>query len=122
MESTFAKVEELADHVKNYVKTKIASAKLSVAEKTSRLISNLIAGLVVAGVFLLFILFGSIAGALALSAWIGKMYAGFLIVAGIYLLIGIIVWNARERLLRIPIMNSMISQLFKDDENEKDQI
>ena len=120
MESTFAKVEELADHVKDYVKTKIASAKLSVAEKTSKLISNLIAALIVAGVFLLFILFGSIAGALALSAWIGKMYAGFLIVAGIYLLIGIIVWNARERLLRIPIMNSIINQMFKEDDDEKD--
>jgi len=119
MESTFAKVEELADHVKDYVKTKIASVKLNAAAKTSKLISNLIAGLIVAGVFLIFIIFGSIAAALALSAWIGKMYAGFLIVAGIYLLGGIIVWSSRERLLRIPIMNSMISQLFKDDENEK---
>ena len=70
--------------------------------------------------FSLFIIFGSIAAALALSAWIGKMYAGFLIVAGIYLLIGIIVWNARERLLRIPIMNSIINQMFKEDDDEKD--
>ena len=120
MESTFAKIEELADHVKDYVKTKVASVKLNVAAKTSRLISNLIAGLIVAGVFSLFIIFGSVAAALALSAWIGKMYAGFLIVAGIYLLAGIIVWNGCERILRIPIMNSMIKQLFKDDEDEKD--
>lgn len=120
MESTFAQVEELADHVKDYVRTKITSVKLNAAAKTSKLISNLVAGFVVAGVFLIFIIFGSIAAALALSAWIGKMYAGFLIVAGIYLLAGIIAWSSRDRLLRIPIMNSMISQLFKDDENEKD--
>ena len=120
MESTFTKIEELADHVKDYVKTKITSVKLNAAARISKLISNLIAGLVVASVFLLFIIFGSVAGALALSAWIGKMYAGFLIVAGIYLLLGIVVWTGRERILRIPIMNSLIHQLFKEDEDEKD--
>jgi len=118
MESTFAKVEELADHVKDYVQTKIASAKLNAAAKTSKLFSNLIAGFIVAGVFLIFVIFGSMAAALALSAWLGKMYAGFLIVAGIYLLAGIVVWGSRERLLRIPIMNSMINQLFKEDEKD----
>jgi hypothetical protein len=119
MDTTFEKVEELADHVKDYVKTKIDSVKLNAAARTSTLFSNFIAGLVVAVVFLFFIVFGSIAAALALSAWIGKLYAGFLIVAGIYLLIGIITWSSRETILRIPIMNSMIRQLFKDDDNEK---
>ena len=118
MESTFAKVEELADHVKDYVQTKIASTKLNAAAKTSKLFSNLVAGFIVAGVFLIFVIFGSMAAALALSAWLGKMYAGFLIVAGIYLLAGIVVWGSRERLLRIPIMNSMINQLFKEDEKD----
>jgi hypothetical protein len=120
MESTFARVEDLASHVKDYVKTKIASVKLNAAANISKLLSNLIAGFIVAGVFLLFIIFGSIAAALALSAWLGKMYAGFLIVSGIYLFLGIVVWSARETILRMPIMNSMISQLFKEDENEKD--
>jgi hypothetical protein len=120
MDTTFSKVEELADHVKDYVKTKINSVKLNAAAKTSTVISNLVAGLIVAAVFSLFIVFGSIAAALAISAWIGKLYAGFLIVAGIYLLLGMITWSSRERILRIPIMNSLIRQLFKEEENEKD--
>ena len=119
MESTFDRVEELADHVKDYVRTKIAAVKLTAAAKTSKLVSNLIAAVVVVGVFLLFVLFASMAGAFALSAWIGKMWAGFLIVSGIYLLLGLIVWKSRERILRIPIMNSLIRQFFKEDEHEK---
>lgn len=120
METTFAKFEELADHVKDYVRTKVETVKLTAAAKTSKVISNLIAGLIVAAVFSLFVVFGSVAAAFAISAWIGKMYAGFLIVAGVYLLIGLIIWNMRETILRIPIMNSFIRQLFKEEENEKD--
>jgi len=121
MEQTFAKIEELADHVKDYANTKIASVKLEAAAKSSKLLSNFFAGFIVACVFLFFLVFASIAAAYALSAWIGKMYAGFLIVAGVYFLAGIIIWNVREKFLRIPIMNGMIRQLFKkDEENEQD--
>src|SRR5437868_12300020 len=120
MDTTFARVEELADHVKDYVKTKIDSVKLNAAAKTSTVISNLVAGLILAAVFSLFIIFGSIAAALAISAWIGKLYAGFLIIAGVYLLLGMIICNSCKTILRIPIMNSLIRQLFKKDLNEKD--
>ena len=57
MEKAFTKAEELADTAKEYVNARIESAKLSVAEKTSAVIANLVAGLTVIGVLLLFILF-----------------------------------------------------------------
>jgi hypothetical protein len=89
--------------------------------KRSKVLSNFFAGLIVACGFLFFLVFASIAAAYALSAWIGKMYAGFLIVSGIYFLLGIIIWNGREKFLRIPVMNAMIRQLLKkDEENEQD--
>jgi hypothetical protein len=119
MDGPFSKLSDLADHVKEYAQAKIASVKLETAARISRLLSNLFAGLIVAAVFSLFIIFGSVAGALAISAWTGKMYAGFLIVAGVYLLVGFIVWNSREKILRLPIMNSILRQLFKDDDYEK---
>ena len=118
MEKVFAKVEKLADHFKEYVNTKIASVKLNAAAKTSQMISNLVARIIVSIVFLLFILFASIAASLAISEWIGKSYSGFLIVSGFYLLATIIIWKGRERLLRLPIMNAMIRQLFKKETDE----
>ncbi|MGB5007361.1 MAG: phage holin family protein [Ferruginibacter sp.] len=118
MEKAYAKIEELADSVKEYVNTRIESTKLTVAEKSSAIIANLAAGMVVAIVFLFFIIFAGIALALVLGEWIGVNWAGFLIVAGIYLLIAIIVWFARGRLIRLPVMNAMIKQLFGNDDEE----
>jgi hypothetical protein len=123
MSETLKKVEELTDHVKDYITTKVEITKLRLAEKTSLTIGNIIAAVVVAVLFLFVILFGSIAGAWALSDWIGKNYVGFLIVAGFYLLVAIIVWFTRNRLIRFPVMNAIIKMLHKkdDDEQQKDQ-
>src|ERR1044072_9469396 len=120
MSETLINVEELTDHVKDYITTKVEITKLRLAEKTSLTIGNIIAALVVAVLFLFVILFGSIAGAWALSDWIGKNYAGFLIVAGFYLLVAIIVWFARGKLIRFPVMNAIIKMLHKKDDDEKD--
>lgn len=120
MEKTFARVEELADTIKEYVNTKIESVKLSAAEKTSAVIANVLAGIVVALVFVFFVIFASVALSLGLGEWIGKTWAGFLIVAGLYLLIGIIVWTGRGKIIRLPLMNAMIRQLSGNEEEEED--
>jgi hypothetical protein len=117
MNETFEKVEQLTEHVKEYVNTRVEIAKLRLAEKTSLTVGNMIAAVVVAVLFLFVILFGSIAGAWALSDWIGKSYAGFLIVAGFYLLVAIIVWFARGRLIRFPVMNAIVKMLHKKDDD-----
>ena len=119
LQEEFKRVEEMAQHVKDYVNTRIAQVKLSVAEKVSKLIAVLIAGMFVVVVLFLFVVFGSIAAAYAIGIWLGKMWLGFLIVAVFYLLIGILTWWAKERLLRIPIMNAIIRQLFHNEENDE---
>ena len=120
MEKTFARVEELADTIKEYVNTRIDSVKLSAAEKSSAVIANVLAGLIVALVFFFFIIFASIALSFGLGEWIGKTWAGFLIVAFLYLLAGIVVWAARGKIIRLPIMNALIRQLSGNDEDNED--
>jgi hypothetical protein len=120
MVKTFARVEELADTIKDYVNTRIEAVKLSAAEKSSAVMANVLAGIIVALVFFFFIIFASIALSFGLGEWIGKTWAGFLIVAGLYLLIGIIVWTARGKIIRLPLMNAMIRQLFRNDEEDED--
>lgn len=116
MNETFEKVDGLTQHVKDYINTKIEITKLRLAEKTSQVVGNVIAILIVAVLFLFVVVFGSLAGAWVLSDMIGKPYAGFLIVAGFYLLLGIIVWVARGRLIRFPVMNALIKMLHKKDD------
>ncbi|HWR33135.1 MAG TPA: hypothetical protein VN451_06410, partial [Chitinophagaceae bacterium] len=49
---------------------------------------------------------------------LGGLWPDFLIIAGVWLLLGFIIWKARERLLQIPIMNVILkafSAPAKDD-------
>ena len=85
------------------------------------MLANLIAVAVVLMVFFSFVLFASVALAFVFSKLTGEYYWGFLIVAGIYLLIGLIVWTMKEKLLRLPIMNAMLRQLFKEEDDESDE-
>ncbi|MBL0146255.1 MAG: hypothetical protein IPP48_11250 [Chitinophagaceae bacterium] len=74
--------------------------------------------MVVAGIVLLFIIFVSIALSILIGIWLGTMWLGFLIMAGIYMLLGLVVWTARGKIIRLPVMNSIIQQLFKHDEED----
>ena len=76
LQEEFRKAEEMAGHVKDYVNTRIAQVKLSVAEKVSKLMAVLIAGMFVMVLFFLFVLLGSIAAAYAIGIWLGKMWLG----------------------------------------------
>lgn len=120
MEKFFAKAEEFTDHIKDYINTRIDLIKLQVAEKSSKIMAGIIAAAIVAVIFLLFFLFVNISIAFLLGEWIGKIWAGFMIVSGFYLLLVIIIWTGRNKWIRIPIMNKMIEILFKNDKEDEE--
>lgn len=119
LKQEFNKAEELAMQLKAYVNTEIELVKLTLAEKLSKLLSNFIALIFLGVVFFLFILFTSLSLAYLIGEWTGKIWIGFLMVAVIYFLMGIITWLTREKLLQVPIMNAIIRQLFSKDQQEK---
>lgn len=124
MEEVFTRLEQLAGHVKEYINNRLDAAKLNVAEKTSKSTATVLAFMGVLVFLFLFIIFTGIAIAYALSEWTGKLYWGFLIVAGLYLAGGIIIWVARARLIQMPVMNAILRQLSPEKENnthEEDQ-
>ena len=121
MKEEFKKIEETVDHLKRYVNTRISEVKLNVAEKTSDMLSVLIAKTLVAIVFFFFVLLGSEALAYGLGEYFGRNWLGFLIVAGFYLVAGVIIWKTREKTLRIPIMNGLIRRLFSKEINDDEE-
>jgi hypothetical protein len=58
-----------------------------------------------------------VAASIAIGQWLNNLWLGFIIVAGFCVLFGLIMWFVKDKLLRNPIMNKMISMLF---DNEKD--
>ena len=117
MQEAFVKAEEFVSHVKEYVNNRVAAVKLQTAEKVSAVLSNIIAIAVVAATMFVFVIFLSMAAAFALSDQFGELYSGFLVVGMIWLIIAIIIWISREKILRMPIMNKMLHQMFKDEKD-----
>ena len=116
MENSFEKFDDLIKHVKEYVNNSIALFKIELAEKISGVISNIIALFFVIIIFLMVIIFFSISLALILGKITGENFWGFLIVSGLYFVVGILVWKGKDRIIRIPIMNSILRQLFNEED------
>ncbi len=118
MLNAFEKIEEISVHIKKYVDNRIEYTKLNIAEKSSIVLSILLSGLLLIILFLLFIIFSGISLAFYLSEVTGKIYWGFLIVGAMYLAIGLIVWLFKKPLLQLPIMNSILNQIFNKQDHE----
>lgn len=114
--SAIDKIEDLAAHIKDYVNTRIELIKLRFASATSKIISNLISFIVLSAFLLLFIIFLGIAAALLIGEKTGCMPLGFLSVGLFFLILGLLCWKFREKLIRIPVMNSIIRQWQGEDE------
>lgn len=119
MSEEFKKVESLFEQFKAYGSTRLSQAKLSMAEKVSKLAAMMIAMLMTALVFFLFLVFLCASAAIAIGQWLGTMWLGFLIIAGLVLLFGVLLWLAKDKLLRIPIMNGIIEALFEKEDHEE---
>ncbi|HEY0678490.1 MAG TPA: phage holin family protein [Chitinophagaceae bacterium] len=107
-------LNDLRNSAMEFIETQIALAKVQAAEKVSTLVSTIAAFLILSVFLLFFLLFGSIAAAYWMASITGSNALGFLIVGGFYLLVGVIIFLGRERLLRRPMLNAIIRQLFKE--------
>lgn len=119
MEETFMKAEELAGDIREYINVKLDTAKLTLAEKISKAVAGVAAGLIVAAVCFLFIIFLGIALGFLFGNLLGSTWLGFLLVAGIYLLAAVIIWSAKTRIIQLPLMNSILAQLNENEQEDE---
>jgi hypothetical protein len=120
LQEEFKKVEELALHIKAYIQTEIELIKLLFAEKLSKILSNFLAIMVLIWLLLIGILFASLSLAFLIGERLGKMSTFFIIVSLIYLLLAVVIWYLRERIIRIPILNGILNQLFDRQKKSKE--
>jgi hypothetical protein len=118
MEHDFNDTETLVDQVKEYLNTRLTQLKLSFVEKTSKVAALMIAVIISALVFFLFLVLISIAGAIVIGQWIENYWLGFLIISAIVLFAGFILWLSKDRLIRMPIMNALIKLMFDKEDGK----
>ena len=106
------KLEELTANLKRYADTNFELIKLKVAERSSIIGSGLISSLVIGLVGILFVLFISLWAGFYISAILNNSYSGFMIVAGFYLLLALILIIVKKQLLEKPLRDRIIRKLF----------
>lgn len=109
------KMEETAtlkENVKEFVDTKLDIIKLQAIRKGAPVISSIIVAvaLLFLGIFIL--MFLSFSAAYAISDATDKPFLGFLVVGGFYMLLAGLVLALKNKLLTLPIMNSMLESLY----------
>lgn len=95
----FFKVDSLIGNLTGYIETRVELLKVEAKEELSKGLSNILVFLLLAFVFALVIVFLSVAIALVIGEQIGG-FAGFIIVAVFYLIIGIILFSSRGSLMQ----------------------
>ena len=106
-------VEALFGKVEAFGRTTFELSKLKTLETTTEVVTTLIAKVSVVLVLSLFVLVFNIGLALVLGEALGKMYYGFFIIAGFYLLVGIVLHFFLHRWLKRPITHLIITQALK---------
>lgn len=94
----FLKMDSLIENITGYVETRIELMKIEVREEVSKGIARALVYVVVVALATLFILLISMAGAYKIAEYVGTS-GGFAIVAGVYLLLGLLVYALRDSII-----------------------
>jgi hypothetical protein len=111
--TTISSIEELIEKTEDYGKTSLELFKLHLIDKTSEVISYLISQVVIFFIVVLFILILNIGLSLWIGEILGKTYYGFFALSGFYVVVAVILYASRNKLLKQPSKNSIIVQMQK---------
>ena len=107
-------VEMLFDKAEQYAKTSLELYKLKAIDKSTDVFASFISRVVIAAIVALFFLLVTVGLSLYLGEVLGKIYYGFFAVAGMYLLVGVILFAFRKAWLEDPFNDYIVSQIFKE--------
>jgi len=113
--------QKIIDKIKQYIQVRTELSLLSAVDKGSQLF----AGLLTDGLVLILIVLGGLFGSLALGFYLSEVlnntYGGFLIVAGIYLLLALFINSTKEKYLEKRIINLVIKKFFRERNEEQNE-
>ena len=110
----FLKLDKILDNLTGYVETKLELYRIQFKEEVARAIGVLALVMVAVAVFGLMVVFFSLALANHLNTVLDSTYIGFLIIAVVYLILGILLIKFREKL----IFNWTYRLFFTEEEEE----
>ena len=112
-ERTTEKVAILINDAGRDIEAKAELWKLEAVDKATDIASSLLSRILLFIIILIGVVAFNTGIALLIGRWLGEAYYGFFIVAGFYLLLGLILYLARNSLIKAPFYNAVINKLLK---------
>ncbi len=104
-------IDALFEKTKDYVETRADLFKLRAIKKTAEVGSSIVSKVIVAVVFTSFFIFLNVALGLWLGDLTGRSYLGFFILSAFYLIVGIIIYSNRQKIISSPVADSIIKSM-----------
>ena len=112
MDDLKEKTADLADHVEDFATTFYKLTVVKLTQKVTNVASNLLLVLSIAFFGFIIVLFGGIALAFWVGDLVGSRAGGFLITAGFFLLILLIIAAIRKKIVFPYIRNLIIRKIY----------
>jgi hypothetical protein len=112
MENKPTNVEELFQKIRDYADVRLQLLKLKSINKVSGFLSFIITTLILIIFICAVFICITIGAALLIGDCVGRTSYGFLIVGGIYLIIGLVFYSLRGKIIRTKIKNKLIKELI----------
>jgi len=107
-------VEDLKGNVKGFIDSNIAYYKLWFFKVAMKSTTMLIKLLVIAFFATLVLVFLSVAAAIAIGYALDNFAYGFLIVGGFYIILSLIVYNIKDKIVEGPILEKFSEFFFNE--------
>lgn len=104
----------LIEKIEEYARTSVELYKLKAVDKGTDVFTAIISRVIIFAIIALFFLLVTIGLSLYLGDVLGKDYYGFFAVAGVYFLIGGLLFLFRTHLLDVPLNDFIVRQIFKE--------
>lgn len=106
-------ISRLFEKLEDYSRTTIELYKLKAIDHSAQVLSSLASRMAIFLLIALFTVFISIGFAWWIGELLGKIYYGFFVVGGIYILIAVLLYNFRQQWIKYPVSNYIIIQFSK---------
>jgi hypothetical protein len=110
----FLKLDSLIENLTGYVETRIELTKMEIKEDLAKGLSKVVVFLLVGAVFSLFVILISIAVAHLIAKSIGPV-GGFAVVAGFYLLLGLLILAFKNAIIE-KVQEQLVQMMKKKKE------
>lgn len=112
------KAEETYQHLIDYAEARWNVVALQISDTTANVVTSIAVGIILGVLGLFFLVFASTSLALWLGSLVGSNALGFLFVALIYALVGLVIFLNRKKWLFLPFMNVFLKMLYKDSDDK----